>query len=130
MANIGLYIIFLTVLTMYVIVMKPFFHTHNAHITVVINGTEHLELAPRDFATQGLSHQVTKGLVINYGEGEGGGAATTWEKLLVRNLLCPPPLKTGSNLSRPSFKEWKLFHTPFNMAKTSSYRVKTIPFLL
>ena len=112
MANIGLYIIFLTVLTMYVIVMKPFFHTHNAHITVVINGTEHLELAPRDFATQGLSHQVTKGLVINYGEGEGGGGYNMG-KITGPKLVVPPsPSRQGNTFRAPLLKSGNLSTHP------------------
>ena len=51
------------------------------------------------------------------------------EILRVRNFLRPPPPKTGLTFSRPQtpFRiEWKLFAPPpFNMAKTSSYRVKT-----
>ena len=48
---------------------------------------------------------VPKGLVINYGK-------------TGKTFSCPPP---------PPFKEWKLFVPPFNMAKTSSYCVKTTP---
>ena len=52
-----------------------------------------------------------KGLVINYGE----GGATKWENRGSETFCAPP------------FKDWKLLAPPYNMAKTSSYRVKTTP---
>ena len=63
-----------------------------------------------------------KGLVINYGE----GGATKWENR-GSETFCTPPLKTEQNFSRHPFKEWKLFASPINMSKTSSYSVKTTP---
>ena len=44
-------------------------------------------------------------------------------RLRIRKCSLPPP---------PSFKGWKRFGTPspFSMAKTSSYRVKTTPKLV
>ena len=54
-----------------------------------------------------------------------------WEmgKSRVRNFLRPPPPQDRVKLFAPPppFKEWKLFASPYNMAKTSSYRVKTTP---
>ena len=51
-------------------------------------------------------------LVINYGEG-----GYKMGKLRVRSILCTPSQDRGKLLCPP----------PFNMAKTSSYHVKTIP---
>ena len=66
-------------------------------------------------------------LVINYREG-----VYQMGKSQVRNFLrltLPPPSRQGKTLCAPPppFKEWKLFEPPFNMAKTSSYHVKTTP---
>ena len=48
-------------------------------------------------------------------------------KSRVRNFLTPPPSRHGKTFCAPPFKEWKLFAPPpYNMAKTSSYSVKTI----
>ena len=53
-----------------------------------------------------------KGVVINYGE---GGGATKWEN-------------HGSETFRtPILKSENFLHPSFNMAKTSSHRVKTTP---
>ena len=50
----------------------------------------------------------------------GRGVGYKMGKSQVQNFLChPPPL--------PS-KEWKLFAPPFNMAKTSRYRIKDFPY--
>ena len=59
---------------------------------------------------------TTKRLVISYGEGEGGGLQNG--KITCPKIFVSPPLP---------FKEWKLFAPPplFNMAKPSSYSVKT-----
>ena len=70
----------------------------------------------------------SKGLVINYGE---GGYKSG--KLQVRNFLRPPPPQDRVKLfvpPPPPFKEWKHFVPPCNMAKTSSYRIKTTPKLV
>ena len=56
--------------------------------------------------------------------GRGGGYKMG--KSRIRNFLCPPP-RQGKTFRAPPFKEWKLFVTPYNMAKTSSYHVKTTP---
>ena len=49
-------------------------------------------------------------------------------KLRVQNFLRPPPSRQGKTFRAPPFKEWKLFTPPpYNMAKTSSYHVKTTP---
>ena len=37
------------------------------------------------------------------------------------------PSRQGKTFRAPPFKEWKYFAAPFNMAKTSSYHVKTTP---
>ena len=67
----------------------------------------------------------TKGLVINYGE---GGGATKWENRGSKTFCAPPPSRQGKTFcAPPPFKEWKLFVPPYNMAKTSSYHVKTTP---
>ena len=58
-------------------------------------------------------------MVINYGEGEGlQNGKIAGPKLFVRR---------GKTFRAPPFKEWKLFTHPYNMAKTSSYRIKTTP---
>ena len=53
--------------------------------------------------SEGIMHSFvfcfSKGLVINYREGGGYKMG----KSRVRNFLRPPPLKTGSNFSRPPF---------------------------
>ena len=69
--------------------------------------------------------ECTKGLVINYGEGGGYKMG----KSRVRNFLRPPPppSRQGKTFCAPPFKDWKLFAPPYNMAKTSSYYVKTTP---
>ena len=61
----------------------------------------------------------------------GRDGPTKWEN------HAPPPLKTGLNCLHPPpppphapLLKWKPFVTPFNMAKTSSYSVKTTPKLL
>ena len=54
---------------------------------------------------------TTKGLVINYGE---GGLQNG--KIAGPKLFAPPP-QDGV----------KLYMPPYNMAKTSSYRIKTTP---
>ena len=41
--------------------------------------------------------------------------------------FCAPPSRQGSTFCAPPLKEWKLVVPPCNMAKTSSYRVKTTP---
>ena len=64
-----------------------------------------------------------KGLVINYGE----GGATKWENR-GPETFCAHPSRQGKTFrAPPPFKEWKLYALPYNMAKTSSYRVKTTP---
>ena len=65
---------------------------------------------------------VTRGLVINYGE----GGATKWENR-GSETFCAPPSRQGKTFCAPPFKDWKLFAPPYNMAKTSSYYVKTTP---
>ena len=55
------------------------------------------------------------------------GGATKWENC-GSETFCAPPSRQGSTFRAPPFKEWKLFaHPPYNMAKTSSYHVKTTP---
>ena len=38
-----------------------------------------------------------------------------------------PPPQDRVKLVAPPFKDWKFFVPPYNMAKTSSYYVKTTP---
>ena len=64
---------------------------------------------------------ISKGLVINYGEGGLQNGKIAGTKL----LRPPPPSRQGKTFCVPPFKEWKLVAPPFNMAKTSSYRIKT-----
>ena len=71
-----------------------------------------------------------KGLVINDREGGGGGGATKCENRGSETFCAHPPLKQGKTFrAPPPFKEWKLYTPPYNMAKTSSYRVHTTPTL-
>ena len=70
-------------------------------------------------------HFVNKGLVINYGEGGGG---YKMGKSLVQNFLHPPPPQDRVKLFAPTLlKSGNFSRPPYNMAKTSSYRVKTTP---
>ena len=62
----------------------------------------------------------------------GRGGATKWENRGSETYCVPPPSRQGKTfcaLPPPPFEDWKLFAppAPFNMAKTSSYRVKTTP---
>ena len=70
-----------------------------------------------------LSIEAAKGLVINYGEGGGYKMG----KSRVRNFLCPPPRDRVKLFSPPLLKSGNFSRPPYNMAKTSSYRVKTTP---
>ena len=56
----------------------------------------------------------------------GRGGATKWENRR-SETFCAPPSRQGKSFRAPPFKEWKLFGPPYNMVKTSSYRVKTTP---
>ena len=83
--------------------------------------TRHHRQHPADFILLG------KGLVINYGEGGGGykmGKSRVW------NFLCPPPPQDRVNLLAPPLLKSGNFlrPPPFNMAKTSSYCIKTPPY--
>ena len=71
---------------------------------------------------------VFEGRVINYGE-VGWGIGYKIGKSRVRNFLRPPPPSGQGKTFRapPPFKKWKLFAPPFNIAKTSSYRLKKLP---
>ena len=70
-----------------------------------------------------ITFPVLKVLVINYREG-GYKMGKSW----IWNFSRPPPSRQGKTFCAPSFKEWKLFvPLPFNMAKTSTYRVKPTP---
>ena len=51
--------------------------------------------------------KITKGLVINYGE----GGATKWENR-GSETFCAPPSRQGKTFRAPPFKEWKLFVPP------------------
>ena len=68
------------------------------------------------FYQRGLSSPVSilKGLVINNRE---GGGAKKWENCRSKTFCEPPP---------PPPQDF-YFVTPFNMAKTSRYRIKTTP---
>ena len=56
-----------------------------------------------------------------------GGGATKWQNRWSETFWAPPS-RQGKTFHAPPFKEWKLFAPhPFNMAKTSSYCVKTTP---
>ena len=50
-------------------------------------------------------------------------------KIAGPKLFAPPPSRQGKTFRAPPFKEWKLYAPPppYNMAKTSSYRVKSTP---
>ena len=64
----------------------------------------------------------TMGLVINYGDG-----ATKQANHGSETLCIPLPQDRIKPFETPllKIKEWKLIAPPINMAKTSSYRVKT-----
>ena len=64
-----------------------------------------------------------KGLVINYGEG--GGLQNG--KIAGPKLFAPPPQDRVKLFAPPLLKSGKFTRPPYNMAKTSSYRVKSTP---
>ena len=65
-----------------------------------------------------------KGLVINYGE----GGATKWENRGSETFCGPPPPQDSVKLFAPPLLiSGNFTRPPYNMAKTSSYRVKTTP---
>ena len=68
-----------------------------------------------------------KGPVINHGQG--GGGATKWDRLWVRNFLCPTSRQGNTFCAlpppSPPFKGWTLFVSSYSVAKTSSSHVKT-----
>ena len=66
---------------------------------------------------------VPKGLVINYGEER----ATKWENLGSETFCIPPQDRVKLFARCPVFKSGNFLRPPFNMAKTSSYRVKALP---
>ena len=66
---------------------------------------------------------VPKGLVINYGEER----ATKWENLGSETFCIPPSRQGKTFFARPPFKSGNFLRPPFNMAKTSSCRVKALP---
>ena len=61
-----------------------------------------------------------------------GRGATKWESCGAETFCAPlPHSKERVKLFVcPPFKEWKLLVPPFNMAKTSGYRIKTTPKLV
>ena len=71
---------------------------------------------------------VSKGLVINYGEV--GGGATKWGNRGSETFCAPPLSGHGKTFRAPLLKSGNFSRPPYNIAKTSSYHVKTIPKLV
>ena len=69
-----------------------------------------------------VSYFESKGLVINYGE----GGATKWENR-GSETFCAPPQDKVKLFAPPLLKSGNLTRPPYNMAKTSSSRIKTTP---
>ena len=66
---------------------------------------------------------LLKGLVINYGE----GGATKWENR-ESETFCATPSRQGKTFRAPPLlKSGNFTRPPYNMAKTSSYRIKSTP---
>ena len=64
---------------------------------------------------------AAKGMVINYGE----GGATKWKNHGPETVCAPPPQDRVKLFSPPLLKSGKFSCPPYNMAKRSSYSVKT-----
>ena len=75
--------------------------------------------------------RVTKGLVINYGEGGGGGGLQNCKIVGPKLFAPPPPPQDRVKLfGPPLFKSGNFSCPAYNMAKTLSYHVNTTPKLV
>ena len=57
----------------------------------------------------------------------GRGGATKWENRGSETFCAPPPQDRVKLFTPPLLKSGNFSRPPYNMAKTSSYRVKTTP---
>ena len=71
--------------------------------------------------------QQSKGLVTNYYREGGGGGLQNGKSASLKHFAPPSPQDRVKLFTQPFLKGGISLGSPFNMAKTSSYRVKTTP---
>ena len=107
-------------------VKSVYFFRHNCHtcniiVIILFFQMEMMCILKRIICL--IMFKLNKVLFINYGE----RGATKWEKSRFRNFLRPPSSRQGKLFAHPLLKSGNFLHPHFNMAKTSSYCVKTTP---